>query len=84
MATTKEGREPLLEEHVHVDRRMLFGGKCPSGNFDRANFLLRLFRDLRRGNQFLVSLHEQVVVDPLGTVFVSPLNAAVPVSPSSL
>jgi hypothetical protein len=40
----------------------------------RATMLFRLFGDLKRGNQFLVALHEHSLNNPLGKVWKSPLD----------
>lgn len=41
---------------------------------NRADKLLKFIADKKRRNQFVVALHSQVLADPLGAVFVSPLE----------
>lgn len=43
---------------------------------ERGRFLEQEFKQYRRGNQFLFALQSDVVADPLGKVFVSPLTDA--------
>ena len=47
---------------------------------NRGNALLEIFEDRRRGHQFLVAHHSEVLSEPLGPVFVSPADPEKPLS----
>lgn len=47
---------------------------------DRLKETLAMLMEKRRGHQFLVGLHERVMADPLGPVFVSPSDPAKAIS----
>lgn len=51
---------------------------------DRSYELVEYLGAKKRGNQFLVAWHDQVIADPYGPVFISPLNPNVPISLESV